>query len=133
MLNDDYQTIDIGNAIDLGPILFAFAAMKNGGKFINTSRLKIKESDRIEAVDCEIQKFGAKIADFESFVTIDKQILTKPKETLNGQNDHRIVMMLAVMASVYGGCIDGIEAVSKSYPNFFNDIKKLGIEVHYVE
>ena len=106
---------------------------KNGGKFINTSRLKIKESDRIQAVDTEIQKFGAKIADFESFVTIDKQILTNPKNTLNGQNDHRIVMMLAVMASVYGGCIDGIEAVNKSYPNFFSDIKKLGIEVHYVE
>ena len=133
LLSDSYQTIDIGNAIDLGPILFAFAAMKNGGKFINTSRLKIKESDRIQAVDVEIQKFGAKIADFESFVTIDKQILTNPKNTLNGQNDHRIVMMLAVMASVYGGCIDGIEAVNKSYPNFFNDIKKLGIEVHYVE
>ena len=66
-------------------------------------------------------------------MSIDKQILTKPEKCLNGQNDHRIVMMLAVMASVYGGCIEGIEAVSKSYPNFFSDIKKLGIEVHYVE
>lgn len=132
LLDEGYQILDIGNAIDLGPILFAFASMKHGAKFINTSRLKIKESDRIQAASAEIEKFGLKIADFGDFVLINEQILTKPEKPLNGQNDHRIVMMLAVMASVYGGLIDGIEAVNKSYPNFFNDIEALGIEVHYV-
>ena len=111
--------------------MFGFACMRNGAKFIGTKRLKIKESDRIMAVDAEISKFGAKISDFSEFVIINKQILTKPESVLFGQNDHRIVMMLSVMASVYGGIIDGIEAVNKSYPNFFKDLESLGIEVEY--
>ena len=105
--------------------------MKHGAKFTNTSRLKIKESDRILAVSAEITKFGAKLSDFSDFVVVDKQIPRKPKNVLFGQNDHRIVMMLSVMASVYGGTIEGIEAVNKSYPSFFQDLESLGIEVHY--
>ena len=62
---------------------------------------------------------------------MDEQILSKPEKLLYGQNDHRIVMMLAVMASVYGGTITGIEAVNKSYPHFFKDLESLGIEVYY--
>lgn len=131
LLNTSYQELDISNCIDLGPILFAFASMKHGAKFTNTSRLKIKESDRILAVSAEITKFGAKLSDFSDFVVVDKQIPRKPKNVLFGQNDHRIVMMLSVMASVYGGTIEGIEAVNKSYPSFFQDLESLGIEVHY--
>lgn len=131
LLNTSYQELDISNCIDLGPILFAFASMKHGAKFTNTSRLKIKESDRILAVSSEITKFGVKLSDFSDFVVVDKQILIKPKNVLFGQNDHRIVMMLSVMASVYGGTIEGIEAVNKSYPSFFKDLESLGIEVHY--
>lgn len=133
LLASDYQTIDLSNCIDLGPILFAFSIMNFGAKFLNTQRLKIKESDRVRATNCEIAKFGGKIEEFEDFVVINEQILRKPKKLLNGQNDHRIVMMLAIMASVYGGTIEGIEAVNKSYPNFFKDIEKLGIKVTYVD
>lgn len=131
LLNNCYQELDISNCIDLGPILFAFASMKHGAKFTNTSRLKIKESDRISAVNVEISKFGAKLNDFGDFIVVDEQILRKPENVLFGQNDHRIVMMLSVMASVYGGTIEGIEAVNKSYPHFFKDLESLGIEVHY--
>lgn len=130
-LTNKHQIIDISNCIDLGPILFGFASMMHGGKFLNTERLKIKESNRITAVGHEIAKFGGKIEDFGDFVEIKEQILKKPEKTLNGQNDHRIVMMLAVMASVYGGTIEGAEAVNKSYPHFFKDIESLGIKVEY--
>ena len=130
-LTNKHQIIDISNCIDLGPMLFGFASMMHGGKFLNTERLKIKESNRITAVGHEIAKFGGKIEDFGDFVEINEQILRKPEKTLNGQNDHRIVMMLAVMASVYGGTIEGAEAVNKSYPHFFKDIESLGIKVEY--
>lgn len=131
LLCDGYQTLDLSNCIDLGPIMFGFAALKHGAKFINTKRLKIKESDRILAVNAEISKFGAKMCDFDDFVIIDEQILNFPKNVLFGQNDHRIVMMLSIMATVYGGIIEGAEAVNKSYPNFFKDLESLGIEVEY--
>ena len=48
---------------------------------------------------------------------------------LDGHNDHRIVMSLSVILSKIGGSISGTEAVKKSYPGFFDDIKALGAEV----
>lgn len=133
ILNEGYSIIDIGNCIDLGPILFCFSALKHGAKFINTSRLKIKESNRIQAVKDEIEKFGGKLIEYDNEVEIIKTNLHSPVCNLYGQNDHRIVMSLAVMSSVYGGIIEGCEAVEKSYPNFFEDLVKLGIEVQYVD
>ena len=47
----------------------------------------------------------------------------------NGHNDHRIVMALSLLCSITGGTITGAEAVAKSYPNFFETIASLGIEV----
>ena len=64
-------------------------------------------------------------------VIINNKNISKPKDILYGKNDHRIVMALSIMLSVFGGEIEGIEAVNKSYPNFFNDLKSLGIEVDY--
>ena len=48
---------------------------------------------------------------------------------LDGHNDHRIVMALSVILSQTGGAIAGAEAVRKSYPGFFSDIRRLGAEV----
>ena len=44
---------------------------------------------------------------------------------------NRIVMACAVLLTLCGGKIEGAEAVSKSYPDFFIDIKKLGVNVKY--
>jgi 3-phosphoshikimate 1-carboxyvinyltransferase len=66
-------------------------------------------------------------------VKIKKSELHAPKEILSGHNDHRIVMSLAVLASIFGGEIDGSEAVKKSYPDFFRDIEQLGIKCKHYE
>jgi 3-phosphoshikimate 1-carboxyvinyltransferase len=52
--------------------------------------------------------------------------------TLNGHNDHRIVMALSVLASIADGPVvmEGCEAVNKSYPDFFEDLKKTGVCIH---
>lgn len=128
-LNQGYSKIDISNCIDLGPILFCFSALKYGGHFINTSRLKIKESNRVADLANELSKFGVNVQDLGNEVLIDNTNIHKPIAELYGQNDHRIVMALSVMLSVYGGSITGVKAVEKSYPNFFNDLKQVGIEV----
>ena len=132
-LNEGYCEIDLANAIDLGPVLFSFAGSKFGGHFINTNRLKIKESDRVNDVLMELKKFGIIASVGNNEVTIYESKLDTPKEELFGHNDHRIVMALSVLLSVYGGIINGTEAVSKSFPTFFNAIKQLGIEVEDVE
>lgn len=131
-LEKSYKTIDLSNTPDLAPICFAIAASKNGAHFVGTKRLKIKESDRAEAMASELRKLGAEIEVYENEVIINPSILHAPTEALYGHNDHRIVMSLAVLLSTLGGTIDGCEAVSKSYPSFFDDIHTLGISFEEV-
>lgn len=118
---------------DLGPVLFAAAAAKHGGKFTGTSRLKIKESNRGEAMAEELRKFGVTAEVLENEVIVGSQGLREPKEVLDGHNDHRIVMSEAVLLTQTGGIIDGAEAVSKSFPDFFEKLASLGIEVEKIE
>jgi len=125
--------IDLSDCPDLGPVLFAAAAAKHGGKFTGTSRLKIKESNRGEAMAEELQKFGVTAEVLEKEVFISGQGLRKPEECLDGHNDHRVVMSEAVLLTQTGGIIDGAEAVAKSFPDFFQKLASLGIEVERVE
>lgn len=125
--------INISDCPDLAPILFAMAAYFNGATFQGTARLKIKESNRAEAMAEELRKLGADITVYENSVIIKKATLHAPTETLCGHNDHRIVMALSILLTKFGGEIDGAEAVRKSYPDFFEDIKHLKIEVTIVD
>ncbi len=128
-IKNDYCNIDLSDCIDLGPILFVMASIFNGAHFINTKRLAIKESNRINDVLEELAKFGLKYLINDNEVFIYKSILNKPIEVLLSHNDHRIVMALTIICSIYGGVIDNAEAVNKSFPSFFDVIKKLGVEV----
>ena len=125
--------LDLSDCPDLGPVLFAAAAAKHGGKFTGTSRLKIKESNRGEAMAEELRKFGVTAEVLENEVIVSGQGLREPKEVLDGHNDHRIVMSEAVLLTKTGGIIDGAEAVSKSFPDFFEKLASLGIEVEKIE
>ncbi len=129
LLEKGEKNIDISDCPDLGPILFAVAAAKNGGTFTGTRRLKIKESDRAAPMAEELFKFGTSVTVNEDSVIIDASDFHSPTETLFGHNDHRIVMSCAVLSSLTGGKIEGAEASHKSLPDFFERLKKLGFEV----
>lgn len=131
-LDGENAEIDLKDCPDLAPILFAYAAYKNGGKFTNTRRLRVKESDRANVMADELKKFGANVKVYENSVEIEKTQLKPPIVPLCGHNDHRIVMALSVLAAVFGAEIDGAEAVSKSYPDFFRVIKKAGVNVYEI-
>ncbi len=126
-------TLDISDCPDLGPILFALAAYFGGATFTGTKRLKIKESDRAEAMKCELEKLGARVEIHEDSVTVKGGSLHTPTEILDGHNDHRIVMSLATLASKLGGKISGAEAINKSYPEFFEVFSLLGGEMEIFE
>ena len=131
-LDGENAEIDLKDCPDLAPILFAYAAYKNGGRFTNTRRLRVKESDRANVMAEELKKFGANVKVYENSVEIEKTQLKPPIVPLCGHNDHRIVMALSVFAAVFGAEIDGAEAVNKSYPNFFRVIKKAGVNVYEI-
>ena len=131
-LDGENAEIDLKDCPDLAPILFSYAAYKNGGKFINTRRLRVKESDRANVMAEELKKFGANVKVYENSVESEKTQLKPPIVPLCGHNDHRIVMALSVLAAVFGAEIDGAEAVNKSYPDFFRVIKKAGVNVYEI-
>ncbi len=125
--------LDISDCPDLAPILFAVAAAKNGGVFSGTRRLKIKESSRAEVMTEELAKFGVSSSVYDDEVIIYPIEFKKPSGELDGHNDHRIVMAEAILLTLTGGVIDGAEAVTKSFPDFFEKLKSLGIEVKEIE
>ena len=125
--------IDLSDCPDLGPVLFAVAAAKNGGRFTGTRRLKIKESDRAAAMAQELAAFGTTVIVEDNTVTVISTAFHKPDRVLRGHNDHRIVMSLAVLLMLTGGQIEGAQAVRKSFPDFFEKLKQLGVEVETCE
>ncbi len=125
-------TLDLSDCPDLGPVLFALAALKNGARFTGTRRLKAKESDRAAAMNEEFKKLGGRLILGDNTVVVPKQTLHYQEKVLDGHNDHRIVMALSVILSQTGGVIQGAQAVSKSYPGFFQALKQLGAEVELI-
>lgn len=125
-------TLHIGNCPDLAPILFAVAAALHGGTFTGTARLRIKESDRAAAMAEELSACGVTVTVEEDSVTVSPIGLHAPTRPLCGHNDHRIVMALSVLLSLLGGEITEAQAVRKSYPTFFADLKRLGIKLEII-
>ena len=125
MLRRGCAEIDISGCPDLGPVLMAYAAMNHGCVLRGTGRLKLKESDRGSAMCAELAKFSVETELSEDSIKVGCG-LKEPSAVLDGHNDHRIVMSLAMLASLTGGRIAGAEAVNKSYPAFFERFARAG-------
>lgn len=120
--------VDASQCPDLVPIVATLAAVSEGEThIINAARVRIKESDRLKAICTELNKLGASIAEEPEGLLI-RGVPQLKGGTVEGWNDHRIVMSLAVAAMKCSGpvTIEGSEAVRKSYPHFFEDFKALG-------
>lgn len=128
-LQNGEKQFDLSNCPDLAPVMFAVSAYLGGAHFTGTRRLKIKESDRAQVMQQELKKFGVRVDVGENDVTVYGGELKAPCETLCGHNDHRIVMALSLLCTITGGSINEAESVAKSYPDFFDKIKSLGIVV----
>ena len=122
------KRFDLSNCPDLAPIMFALAAYTGGAEFSGTARLRLKESDRASVMAAELKKFGVEAIIGDDGVIINSNGIKPPETILSGHNDHRIVMALSALCTVTGGIVDGIEAVNKSFPDYFEKIKALGAE-----
>ena len=113
---------------DLVPILTVLACFAKGTSHITgCARLRIKECDRLAAISTELNRLGANIEAGEDSLTIHGV------ESLHGgecetYSDHRIAMSLAIASQrcTEPIVIKGAQCVSKSYPTFFEDFRKLG-------
>lgn len=133
--SSDLKATTIGGSIiptliDEIPIIAILAAFAEGTTVIkNAEELKVKESNRIEAMVTELKKMGAVIEE-----TPDGMIIEGGHPLhgalIDSRLDHRIAMSFAVA----GMCADGVtsilndECVSISYPEFFNDLERITIK-----
>ena len=129
--------IDLADCPDLGPVLMVLGLLCEGTTVIrNAERLRIKESDRIAAMEAELRACGGVLSSEGGTITVQgcADRLHAPAGVLHGHNDHRVVMSLAVLSLATGIplTVDDAEAITKSWPNFFEAIKPLGAEVEHV-
>ncbi|MGM9604514.1 MAG: 3-phosphoshikimate 1-carboxyvinyltransferase [Faecousia sp.] len=123
---DRFLTIDASDIPDLVPILAVTAACKQGAKFTNIARLRLKESDRVASVIAMLHNLGGNAEADENTMTVYGTGLFGG--TVDAQRDHRIAMSAAIAATVCREKVTilGAECVSKSYPQFFDEYRKLG-------
>ncbi len=123
--------IDVGDIPDLVPVLAVTSCFRKGvTKFYNASRLRIKESDRLLSTCEMINNLGGQAVITSDTLTVYGNGVLEGG-TVDSYNDHRIVMSAAIAAS---GCkkdvvITNAQAVSKSFPKFFEEIEKLGAQI----
>lgn len=122
--------LDLADCPDLAPVLFAVAALCHGASFTGTYRLRFKESDRGAAMALEMAKFGVHLVLEENRVTVPAAALRAPSEPLDSHNDHRIAMALSLLCTCAGGEINSAEAVRKSFPDYWEKLQSLGIDVN---
>lgn len=126
--------IDCSDIPDLVPILTVLACFGNGkSRLTNVARLRIKECDRLAAMEDCLNRIGGKVKAFEDSIEIEG-ISTFIGGEVDSYNDHRIAMSMAIAAT---RCeqplmIRGAECVSKSFPNFFDYYKALGGELEEI-
>ena len=133
--SEDHHLLDLLDSVDLPVILRAYPARDTGSLccvhqigavFTNIQRLRMKESDRVEAVVQMIRSLGGKAEADDQTLTVFGSGLTGG--TVNAFHDHRIAMSAAIAAA---GCKQPVtildaECVQKSYPLFWEEYKRLG-------
>jgi len=122
--------IDASQIPDLVPVLATVASVAEGKTVIyNASRLRIKESDRLQSVSALLSNLGAKIWETEDGLILEG-VPSLCGGAVSAFGDHRIAMSAAVASLVSASpvTLDGAEAVAKSYPDFWKEMKALGMK-----
>ncbi|WP_405208102.1 3-phosphoshikimate 1-carboxyvinyltransferase [Aquimarina sp. LLG6339-5] len=91
--------------------------------------LKIKETDRLEALKVEIEKLGGDVTITDDSLRLAASKLIKSEISIDTYHDHRMAMAFAPLALRETLLINDADVVSKSYPDFWNDLKKLDFKV----
>lgn len=127
--------MDIEENIDLFPVLSVLAlSCEEKSVFHNINRLRLKESDRVEAVLNLHRRLGAKsYVDGDKFIVLPGDLKSC---TIDSHKDHRLVMAGLVAAGLTDKneneiqvTIEDFQAINKSYPDFEEDMKKIGVEI----
>ena len=125
--------LDLNNTPDIAQtIVVTCLGLGIGCHLTGLHTLKIKETDRLEALKTELSKLGASISVTDESLTLLASSNIISNQTIATYNDHRMAMAFAPLALKTNITIENAEVVSKSYPDFWNDLKNLGFEISEV-
>ena len=128
-LNGDYNV----NLIDTPDLAQAYcctlSALSKSAKINGLNNLKLKESHRLKALNIELNKIGQHSRYSDESIQLESCILHSPTESFDSHNDHRMAMCLAPFALLFDIKIKNIEVVNKSYPSYWEDLKKMGFTI----
>ena len=129
LLADLPESLPLSDTPDLLPPLALYAALREGKTTVFTAlaHLRGKESDRIESVAAALGALGAKVEKDEDSLTV-QGVRAFCGAAVDAMGDHRIAMLAALAApfSVGDILLHGAETVEKSYPDFWNEYRRLG-------
>lgn len=124
------QTLDVSNITDMVPAASVCAALSRGEtRFENAGRLRLKESDRLEAMKQAVNALGGKASEAGDTLVIHGVERLKGGRA-QGCNDHRVVMALAGAGLRSASPVEVTDAysINKTYPTFFDEYRRLGGE-----
>ena len=133
--NFNYQdvTFDLNNTPDIAQtIVVTCLGLGIGCHLTGLHTLKIKETDRLEALRIELTKLGADISVTNDSLTLVATKKINPNVTIATYNDHRMAMAFAPLAFRVPIFIENAEVVSKSYPDFWEDLKRIGFAMEEI-
>jgi 3-phosphoshikimate 1-carboxyvinyltransferase len=126
----DHLIWDFSNCPDLAQTVFPIcAAKKIPGEFTGLESLRIKETDRISALQAELKKIGCNISESNGRWKLTPGGVAELKPTFQTYHDHRMAMGLAPLACLMDIVIEAPDVVRKSYPDFWSDMAGLGFVV----
>ena len=124
-----HVNLDFTNQPDLAQTFVVTCALQNiTFRFTGLQTLKIKETDRIAALICEMKKLGYVLHEAEdSILYWDGERCERSGEAIDTYEDHRMAMAFAPACLVMDNiCINNPQVVSKSYPRYWDDLKAAG-------
>lgn len=118
---------ELSNAPDIAQtIAVTCLGLGMGCHLTGLHTLKIKETDRLVALKNEIEKFGTEVSITDESLTINKVEPYRSGVSVDTYHDHRMAMAFAPLALKVGFTINEADVVSKSYPNFWQDLQNIG-------
>jgi 3-phosphoshikimate 1-carboxyvinyltransferase len=135
--SSDIRELDCDSIIDSVPALVALACLTPGEtRFLNGANLRVKESDRISDLCAELARAGADVTELsDGIIARGRPEGIAGGVTVSAHDDHRLAQALAIVATRTrdGLSIAGADAVAKSYPWFYDDLRRMGALVETVE
>jgi 3-phosphoshikimate 1-carboxyvinyltransferase len=124
------KTYNLNNSPDIAQtIAVTCFGLGIGCNLTGLHTLKIKETDRLEALKTELSKLGAKISITNDSLTLEPSSKMIENCLIKTYQDHRMAMAFAPLALKTSLIIEDAEVVSKSYPTFWDDLKSIGYQI----